>query len=173
MRKVSIIILSLLFVFVLAENVMSKDLTPEQLQAMLSKVERQKFNVRDGENRSVDSRGVREEAAGIFRLVERLQSLKARIGTPTFFGTVLARNNLTLNNSQSEKSSLFASFYNIRFPELIYSLLKDRKSSMLSSLPAHISPAGLAMLTTSFLIVALGILLFLEEPGSRFQVQLE
>ncbi len=173
MRRNKIIILIVLFVFIMAGHALSKDLSPQQLQAMLEKVEQQKFDTRDVQNRKVESRNVREKTAGIFKLVERIQNLKAHIKTPTAFGSLLVRNNLALNNSFPERSSIYAPLDHIRFPEIFSRILRDKKSFMLSSLPASVTPAGLTMVLISFLIVALGILPMLEEPRFRFQVQLE
>lgn len=173
MRKNKVIILIVLFVFILAGHAMGKDLSPEQLQAMLEKVEQQKFDTRDVQNKKVEQEDVREKAAGIFKLVERIQNLKAQIKTPTAFGTLLVRNNLTFNNSFPERSSIYAPLFHIRFPEIFSRILRDKKSFMLSSLPVCVTPAGLTMVLISFLIVALGILPLPGEPRFRFQVQLE
>ena len=172
MLKYRVSVIVILSVFCLAGLSQAGDLTPGQLREMLSRVEQQKFDTRDAENNRIENRNVREEAAGIFKLVERLQNLKARIDTPTVFGTVLTRNNL-IHNASSERSNLFSPFFNIRVPETVWTIVRDKKSFMLSSLPAHVSPAGLTMLAISFLIVTLGILPSLGEPRFRFEVQLE
>ena len=174
MRKTGIIILTVLVISILAGPVMSKDLSPEELRSMLGKVEQQKFDTRDAQNKKVESKKTGQKVAGIFRLVERIQNLKAQIEVPTVFGTVLyLNNNLARNNSSSERSNLYALLDNIRLPETIWTVVRNKKSYMLDYLPASFSPAGLTSILISFLIVALGILPVLEEPRFRFQVQRE
>jgi len=169
--KIKCIIISILITCFSAGVAFSAGLSPVELKAMLEKVEAQGFDARDTSNKPVKTEA--EKIAGIFRFVERIQSLKAQIETPTAFGTVLSRNNVTLENTVSNAANLVVPSKLIKifqFPAIANSATKRW---LLSYLPVQALPAGLSIVAISFLMILVGTIPSLSEPRFRFSIQLE
>jgi len=170
--KAKIVILFMLFILIPSGVALCKDLSPVQLQAVLQKAQEQEFDARDISNNRIESKKIQSNIAGVFRLVERLQNLRAQIEIPTIYGAILQQNNLVLNSGDVKKSNLHIPLAGAKHAETVFTIIRNKKQ-MVSSLPAHVSAGGTPLLIVSFLMFALGIFTFKDEPRFRFTVKLE
>ena len=161
-------------VLVSAGIVLSADLTPQELRALLVRADEQAFDARDRYNRPVQLEAIEKfTLSKLFDFTEKIQQLKTQLGISAGFES---SNLLRVSNIvyPFNKANLFPARTRMDAPPMNWGLIREKQqllSGILAASSAAIPELNLAL--TSFLLLTICALPSLAEPRFRFHIKRE